>query len=462
LTLALLESTINFKDGVPKKEMKKISKKLNKLLLATPLVSVASLLFIAVPGASAASSTTDTWTGLGVNDNWSTLANWSNGIPVNGDSLVFSLNSNTPVTKLPASATGGTASFGYELNSNNDLTGLQLNSLTFNSDGHPANGGAYVTISGNSFSLSGGIDDEYGQYGELALDNSINLTADQTFNFGLDQAQLGSNSSGSVASVININSYDLTISGGGQDLNIQSNIKGSGKLIFSNSVAYIFSSNSSYTGISQIIDGSHLYMDSQEALGSGAIVVSTSTLEPNWDYKHSGQGSLTFANPLFLSGSGIPATTGTSSVDSQNGAVFVDAGNLKLTGLITLRGDTTLGGIAYGSPGVNKDSYTMTQPVQAEGYSLKVAPSPDNAVQLSYKEAVIASPKPVNTGISSKTIIIIAVVVLIVLLLFVWLIIRKIRGDRSKQAPLPPAPQQLTVNDPNNPNLNPPIPPLTQ
>ena len=91
-----------------------------------------------------------TWTGGGINNNWSTGANWQGGVaPVNGDSLVFA----------------GTT----RLINNNDIPGLSVQDITFN-----ATAGPFI-LNGNSIDLSGGM-----------VNNISNNDTDlQTINFSI-------------------------------------------------------------------------------------------------------------------------------------------------------------------------------------------------------------------------------------------------------------------------------------
>ncbi len=75
---------------------------------------------------------TGIWTGLGTDNHWSTAGNWdNNAVPVFPHAVTFA----------------GTS----KLNNNNDLAGITVSSITFNS-----NAGAF-TLNGNDITLSGGI-----------------------------------------------------------------------------------------------------------------------------------------------------------------------------------------------------------------------------------------------------------------------------------------------------------------
>lgn len=118
------------------------------------IVGMLALLFLS-PVLEAA---TKTWTGGGVNANWSTAANWSpSGGPVAGDDLVF-----------PAGA--------LQLTNNNDTAaGTSYNTLSITG---AASG---YTLNGNGIQLAAGLSADNGGVNSIAL--GITLGASQTFSF---------------------------------------------------------------------------------------------------------------------------------------------------------------------------------------------------------------------------------------------------------------------------------------
>lgn len=72
---------------------------------------------------------THIWTGNGADNKWSTPGNWTNGIPANGDPLLFA---------------GGAAT----KTSNNDMIGLSLSGLVFGDSGYAVLGNP-ITLTGN-------------------------------------------------------------------------------------------------------------------------------------------------------------------------------------------------------------------------------------------------------------------------------------------------------------------------
>jgi autotransporter-associated beta strand protein len=92
-----------------------------------------------------------TWTGWSptLSGNWSDTANWDTpAVPNNGDTLIFPSNAS-------------------QANTTNDLVGLTLNQLQF------LGGGSTITLEGNSFTLTNGMQVNYA--GGIVINNNISL-----------------------------------------------------------------------------------------------------------------------------------------------------------------------------------------------------------------------------------------------------------------------------------------------
>src|SRR5580692_1735893 len=99
----------------------------------TIIFSALSFLCLAAP----ALAQTNLWTGGGSSSNWSDAGNWTNGVPVSGETLRF----------------GGNAG----QNNNNDISGLNnLNTITFLTAGWNVAGNAVGLTNGFTDSGSGG------------------------------------------------------------------------------------------------------------------------------------------------------------------------------------------------------------------------------------------------------------------------------------------------------------------
>jgi fibronectin-binding autotransporter adhesin len=136
--------------------------------------------------AMAQAAQTDTWTGLGADNNWNTSLNWDMAVTTAGDNLIFA-----PSTR-PAPT--------------NDFTGLQINSITFNTNG-------YVLV-GNALTITNGITDSAGSN---TCSIPLTLGASQTFQ---NNAGGGTNSQTSIGTsattgTINLGTNNLTIAGNG-------------------------------------------------------------------------------------------------------------------------------------------------------------------------------------------------------------------------------------------------------
>lgn len=145
---------------------------------------------------SGTASATSTWVG-NTNSDWNTGANWSAAVaPSTGETLVF----------------GTAGSSGASLN--NDITGLSIAGITFNS------GGTAFTISGNQFTLTGGIVDNF--VGTQTINSAIitsgtwsvsqvagantNLGGNLTGNATITHAQSGANGAANSLSLSGDNS----------------------------------------------------------------------------------------------------------------------------------------------------------------------------------------------------------------------------------------------------------------
>ena len=207
---------------------------------------------------------TDTWTGLGGDNNWSTAANWAGGIaPSAGDELVFPVG-------------------GARLSSVNDFaSGTLFKSITIQDSG--------FTFTGNPIRLSNGVQTTYSS-GTSTLSLPVILTANQAIDVATD---------GTLAITAAISgAYGLTKTGGG---------------ILS------VSSLSSYSGDTTVSTGTLNLTSSLTLLGSGAVTVSSgATL--GFD------GSASLPNSLTIGGTGVDGngalrTYGNSSSDVLTGSI---------------------------------------------------------------------------------------------------------------------------------------------
>ncbi len=141
------------------------------------------LLALALLGwsAMAHATQTDTWTGLGADNYWSTALNWNTAVTTGGDDLVF------PASSKPLAT--------------NDFTaGLLINSITFNTNGY--------VLSGNAVTINNGITD---YNGSNSCNIPLTLGASQTFQNNAGGTTIG----GTIALGAILNPHNLAIAGSG-------------------------------------------------------------------------------------------------------------------------------------------------------------------------------------------------------------------------------------------------------
>src|ERR1051325_5712126 len=226
------------------------------------LASVLAL-FLALPAFAA----TKTWTGGGGTNYWSNGANGSGGVaPVNGDDLVF----NGPST-------------------NNDMSGLSLNSIAIS--------GTSPTINGNGISLgAGGISTVVGSV-TLSLD--IAVTAAQTWTFGGSACSAtatvqGNISGGGALTIAAANSNSVTIHLAGHISTTSPLTLGPGSLFFENS--------NSFSGPLNIASGGNAFSCGFNDHQSGTLTLSASGAIPNGTAVTVGAGGLVGETKLHLGG----------------------------------------------------------------------------------------------------------------------------------------------------------------
>lgn len=259
----------------------KFFKRAGSFISAT-FLAVSSLMAINLGTALAAGPFTCTWTGGGVDSNFSTSANWSgcNGAaPAVGDNddLIFD-----ETTAIVFSAT-------------NDLVGASFNSITFQGSG------SSFAIDGNSFTLTGGI-----------INNAFDLQS-----IANDMVISG-------AQTMNVASGDISLDG---------SLSGSGNLaVQGNGVLFLGGNNSTYSGSIDIVTG-QLWPATLTALGSSA---GSTTVESGSILNFTVSG--TVAEPLILAGEGDGSTFTNYAIGHYNSGT--GGATLTLSGNITLTADT--------------------------------------------------------------------------------------------------------------------------
>lgn len=391
------------------------------------ILSLASLLFIATPAVHAASATamTDTWTGKGGNDNWSTAANWSNGVPQNGDNLVFD------ITSFPVGPVRPTGRW-VTIVANNDLNNLSLATLEFK--GTTTNN-VEIELSGQPINLASGIistlkaDSTFGINVYLGI--PVNLTANQTFSLGSTDLDLA-NAKSTNKTTLNLHNYSLSVNGNsGSSLKLSSTtiIKGTGTIDSNSLIFALTTANPNFDGTFTVNNGGQLLLHSANALGSSNIVIKNGGLL----FIQTQGSTVTVANNIRLSGSGASSKFKSLGY-TPDGAICASPESVKLTGQVTLVGNTTLGSCASSSSTPKPTTYTITKPVQTNGYTLTSASGSN--VHIVYTSALTTS--QVVTGLVVLGVIVIAIV------LAVWLITRHFHKKKLNQAQPPITPGSTT------------------
>lgn len=204
------------------------------------IVAAAAVSVMAAPAAVQAA--TQTWTGGGGDNHWSTAANWSGGVaPAPGDDLVF-----------PAGAA--------QLTNVNDLTAdFAINSITF------SGGASGYSVTGNQIDLAGGLTAVIS--GTDSLWTPILLTASQTFD--ITGGRLDFNGP------INVNGFNLSVAGSTGNVWFNGPVNGTGGITLSVSAATMNSSVATFNGATTVAGGTFLVLagwPSAVSVNSGGVL----------------------------------------------------------------------------------------------------------------------------------------------------------------------------------------------
>jgi hypothetical protein len=251
------------------------------------------LLLSASPALLAASHT---WSGASpANGNWSTAANWSaGGAPVNGESSV--------TLDFPAVAARKAGMV-------NDLTGLNVTSISFADTAY--------SVGGNAINMAGAISTISVTAGAFGT-NSVAINLDVVLTGTAAFFQSGNDSG--VGNVYGLSFYGTISGAGGKDVHTGSLVGPSGEVLFAHANTYL--------GVTYV-DSGYLILDDAAGLGSpvaGTIVGSGGTLSLN----RVDSAPWTLGETLFVGGSGA------------NGNAALQWQDLTWTAPITLTADATI------------------------------------------------------------------------------------------------------------------------
>ncbi|HLJ93898.1 MAG TPA: Ig-like domain repeat protein, partial [Gemmataceae bacterium] len=248
---------------------------------------------------------THTWSGAGINNNWSLDSNWTGGSPANDP---------TPVLVFPAGAA--------QLSSLNDLNSLAVQSITFSANNY--------LVSGNPISLMGGITLDGNVSGLVTFNLDTTLAAAQTWTVTKAGANLAAHGDLSGAATAN-----LTLTGAG-NYALAGNNTYTGSTTVSSGV--LIASGSKPVGLGTLLlnNGSTLEADGAATLTNlytvtGSVIFNTKDSLSSLTLR--GRGTLNSFNSITVSNS--PGEVALAGSISGNGSLIVNPGS---TGDLTVSG----------------------------------------------------------------------------------------------------------------------------
>jgi len=338
---------------------------------------------------------TNIWTGKGNNYNWNDTANWSLGVPTNGQILEIDVTNVTQPTNQY-----GPTSFAFQDN----LLGLVINKLLIYGEVDSIN----FSVTGDPLSITNGIVDSITQtpgtgdaIPRVEFDNTLNLNGSQTIQTTADNMLTLLNSSNRTD--INIGNATLAFdTSGSSQIDINGPISGTGEILFPNSSitpnsGVLFENTSpNFNGTVSVGNGDIISVNYADTSNSSSL---TAFGNSNIDVMNGGAisvvstntNSFTISNNISMGGNGVQAQTPNSGYTGAIGVCLstsddgCDGGvKVNLTGKLTLSGNTELGafyvvdGGSYGGTGSitsgNSVTYDIAQPI-AGNYSVTSVPN---------------------------------------------------------------------------------------
>lgn len=304
--------------------------------------SLAALLFLTASVALSFANVHQTsalarsWTGGGDGLTFSDGQNWGTGVPQDGDTVTFDVSTLTSSKTLQ-----------------NDLTGLQLDGITFTGALSGDNSWAY-TISGNPITLSGNVTNTITGTNAGYATPSINTNLVLGANVSVSKVNLGNYDN---SNTLNLSTYSLTVPAAGScGTAIASNLSGTGSLIISGDPVSVTGTNTTYAGNISVTGRANIRATSfgtaagtTTVSGSGRLAVINST-------------DVTLAEPFTLGGTGTFASN--QNYYGGCGGSLPVAKTLTLTGGVTLTSD-----VAYNG----ENNLVVTEPFTANGHAFTVS-----------------------------------------------------------------------------------------
>jgi hypothetical protein len=336
---------------------------------------------------------TNTWTGKADTYNWDTAANWSIGVPVNGQTLAF----NASAIKQPSGNTVVTFQ--------DNVPSLTVNKLIIDGTG------VGFDIKGNPLTITSGISQDITAASKTApaaavdLENSITFAADQSVQAAANNNLTFNGLATPATTTIGANTVQFSATKS-SDIEVFTPIVGTGAIEVpaTTSTAGNVDFNTAspdFTGSVMVNAGATIGMGNQntvgtgvsatDAFGTGAITIASGGyLELN----EAGATSYTIPNTITVDGNGG------ASVSKNNGAYTGavstcitkaqegcgDGATVTFTGKVTLTGNTEFGAF-YGvdSPQVSPSTtatYVLKNLV-ANGHTVTAVPSSKAVIQKS-------------------------------------------------------------------------------
>jgi hypothetical protein len=354
--------------------MKKIHwKKLGLVFLF--VVGVGTGLFVVARPSFAAS---DTWTGNGGDNKFSTGANWGSGVaPTNGDSLTFD------VSILSADQT-----------LTNDISGLSVSGIhftgTFNTNHYT------YALRGNDLTVSGTL-----------LDDTVPETGDNVYSDYMYSQSLNAGINISLASdVIDNSVWVKNVAMNGHKLTLQGRIfppysddgvmlgavTGSGTIEVAQNSAFMIDAGTSFTGAITVDSGATLNTLSSVLTSASSVTINNGTLALQQIL-----GSQQIASPISISGT----LTTTSNMNTNNGGdnfgedpannTVTFSGGFQLNGDLTYKSGSVHGGAGYG----HLNNATVTTPYASHGHTLTIDPDSEGTLNVP-GDTVPAAPTGLN------------------------------------------------------------------
>lgn len=318
----------------------------------------------------------NTWTGKGTSNKFSDAANWSMGVPVNGQMLEINVaNISNPTNNSSSGSSTSSVVSNPTPTIDNDLSNLNVMELKIDGAAKVSS----LSLTGNNLELSGDISvNPTSASGGLNVGLNLPVTLNKNSSISVGGTNILT-ISGSSSSVFTIGAYDLNVAvSNTSNLNFDMPISGTGNLVFAaNSVN--LSASALFDSVSSSFDGKvEVGNNDLVALGNSgatnAFGTSSITVDNGGSLElQSTTASYALSNPLFLNGSGVNNSSANalgSTTGALTGCISAGAGKctaglaVSLSGMVTLSANSQVGALFLPQAGAkitgNSVSYHFT------------------------------------------------------------------------------------------------------